>query len=194
MPAPRFRLEPEIQAEQVVHEEVAKFLAACLLPPVMWNCFPLGHVSLSPAQLARLQRAGLQAGWPDFLVIFGGLIFGLEIKRVGGKLSKTRQYRTKRGQLRIVLGQEEVFPKLDRAGMKIAVVHSVEETMAALGRFGIPYRGRSVPSGTPARGAAVETGLAGAGPDHPRRPAQVAKAAGKPAGARHGDFIGRARG
>ena len=183
----RFKLSAPEAVETEIHEACAKFLAACLLPPARWNCFPLGHVSLSPAQLARLQRAGLQAGWPDFLVVFGGLIFGVEIKRKGGVLSKTRTYRTKRGQLRVALGQEETFPQLERAGMKIAVVRSVDDLMAQLTRWGIPYRA-TPGSRTAVARPAIETGLAGAGPDHLRGVADRADVAGKP-----GTFRGRAR-
>jgi hypothetical protein len=95
---------------------------------------------LSPQQAARHIEIGLKRGLPDIFVIHGGL-YGIELKRPGGKLSKTRIGRTKRGSPRMLAGQVEVFGLLLAAGMRdIAVCHSVEEMLATLQRWQIPLR------------------------------------------------------
>jgi hypothetical protein len=48
--------------------------------------------------------------------------------------------RTRRGAWREVIGQEETFPRLERAGMRIAVCRSVDEVLAALRAWGVPLR------------------------------------------------------
>jgi hypothetical protein len=53
----------------------------------------------------------LKRGWPDLLVGYYSM-YGIEVKRHGGQLSKTRTVRSRRGGLRILDGQEDVFPKL----------------------------------------------------------------------------------
>jgi hypothetical protein len=69
-------------------------------------------------------------------------MYGLEVKRHGGKLSQTRIVRTRRGAPRILEGQEEVFPKLIASGAftDIATVRSVDEMLAQLRRWNIPIR------------------------------------------------------
>ena len=110
-----------------------------LPPPVMWTCFPAGNVPLPPEYAAKLARMGLHAGWPDFLIVHRN-IYGIELKREGGRLSSTRTVRTRRGGLRVVEGQADVFPKLGKAGMLIAVCHSIDEILAALAGWSIPLR------------------------------------------------------
>jgi hypothetical protein len=137
-----FKLTAREPLEQELHEAVVDMLTACLREPAYWVCYPAGLIQLSPPQMAKLMRSGLRRGIPDFLIIFEGLVFGLELKRHGGRLSKTRIGRTARGGLRVYEGQEEVFPKLQAAGMGIAVVHSVDEAMRQIRHWGLPFSGR----------------------------------------------------
>ena len=105
---------------------------------------PAGNVPLPPEYAAKLARFGLARGWPDILLAHGG-IYGIELKRDGAKLSKTRMVRTRRGTLRELAGQADVFPKPLAAGFRdIAVCHSTDEVLAALVRWNIPTRIRSV--------------------------------------------------
>jgi hypothetical protein len=48
--------------------------------------------------------------------------------------------RTKRGGWRELTGQEDVFPRLEDAGMTIAVCRSVPEVLAILRAWGVPMR------------------------------------------------------
>lgn len=139
---PRFRLAPDDSLEVDIHEQCARVLDRLLAEGVEWACYPAGHIKLAPAELARLQRAGLKRAWPDFLIVHQG-IYGLECKRDGATLSKTRVVRTKRGSPRILIGQEEMFPRLLRAGFRdIRVARSVEQMVQHLEDWRIPVRGR----------------------------------------------------
>ena len=68
----------------------------------------------------------------------------VELKRQGGRLSKTRIVRTRRGAPRVLVGQEETFPALIASGgfRAIAIAHSVDELLAQCVAWRIPLRGR----------------------------------------------------
>ncbi len=134
-----FRLRAPVVAEDDLQASVADALNTLLLPPAMWFAMPVGHVELTAAQAARLSRIGVKRGLPDLLVVYNG-VFGIELKRVGGRLSNTRIVRTRRGAPRILDGQADTFPRLIRAGMRIAICHSVDEVLAALRGWGVPTR------------------------------------------------------
>ncbi len=139
MSARPFRLTAPVPPEDDLHETVAGALAALVLPPAEWTTFPAGHVELSGQAAAKLARLGLKRNWPDVLVLHGAL-HGIELKRPGGRLSITRTVRTRRGRLRVVEGQREAFPRLEAAGMKLAVCESLDEVLAQLAAWGIPMR------------------------------------------------------
>ena len=120
MTARPFRLVAPAPREDDLHEAVAQALAVLVLPPAEWTTFPAGHVKLTGQAAAKLARLGLKRNWPDVLVLHG-VLYGIELKRPGGSLSRTRTVRTRRGGARIVEGQREAFPRLERAGMRLAV-------------------------------------------------------------------------
>jgi hypothetical protein len=135
-----FRLRPPVVTEHTLHTSVADALDRLLLPPAEWTTFPAGSVPLPPEFAVKLSRMGLKRGWPDILVVHHG-IYGLELKRFGGSLSRTRTVRTRSGAPRVLDGQTDTFPRLITAGMRIAVCHSIEEVIAALALWDIPMRG-----------------------------------------------------
>lgn len=97
-----------------------------LAPSAEWCCYPAPHIELSPDEVMRPQRAGFKRGWPDFLIVHRQL-FGVECKRHGQGLSKTCMVRTKRGAPRILVGQEELFPRLLASRFAdIAVINTVD--------------------------------------------------------------------
>ena len=142
--ATAFRLVPEITYERDLQESCASVLDKLILPPAFWFSAAIGATKLSPQQAAALSRAGIKRGLPDLLVLspdaHGPRIYGIELKRHKGQLSRTRIVRTRRGSPRILEGQQDVFPKLEAAGMDIAIAHSVDEMLAALERWCIPLR------------------------------------------------------
>jgi hypothetical protein len=136
-----FRLTALIPPEDDLHEAVAQALDLLLMPPAEWTTFGAGHVPL-PAQFAvKLARLGVKRSWPDILVLHRTL-HGIELKRLGGRLSVARNVRTRRGTLRHVEGQREVFPRLEAAGMRIAICDNVADVLSALAGWGVPLRGR----------------------------------------------------
>lgn len=141
-PKPRkFRLEPLPLYERDIHEDVAKLLDVILLGPAMWATYPAGAAQLSPQQQARYSRIGLKRGFPDIFIFYQGL-YGIELKRQDGQLSRTRIGRTKRGAARILEGQVDVFPKLLASGAfkAIEVARSVDDVVRWLDVWNIPHR------------------------------------------------------
>jgi hypothetical protein len=135
----RFRLTPPVAPEAELQEAVAQALDLLLLPPAAWCAYPAGHIRLTGQQAAKLTRIGLKRSWPDLLILHG-VLHGVELKRPGETLSRTRAVRTRRGRLRIVEGQRDAFPKLELAGMKIATCDSVDAVLAQIAAWGIPLR------------------------------------------------------
>jgi hypothetical protein len=142
MTARPFKLSAPVVREQELHETVAELFSKLIARPAEWAFYPAGAIPLTGDQAAKLARMGLKRGWPDFLILHEAL-YGLELKRLGGKMSRTHIVRTRRGSPRILDGQEDVFPRLIAAGMRdIAICHSADEALAALQRWGVPLRGR----------------------------------------------------
>ena len=136
----RFRLTAPVPVERDIHEACAQALDRLLLPPAFWFTYPAGATQLSPQQMARHSRIGLKRGLPDLFILHQGL-YGIELKRPGGQLSKTRVTRTRKGSPRILHGQVEVFGLLLAADMRdIAICHSVDEMLLTLQRWQIPTR------------------------------------------------------
>jgi hypothetical protein len=144
VPTRPFRLTPPEPYELDLQESCVRALETLLLPPAMFFAMPVGHVKLSAAETTRLSRIGLKRGLPDLFFLFEGLVFALELKRRGGRLSRTRIGRTRSGAPRILEGQEEVFPKLRAAGAAVAVAHSVDEMLAQIRLWGLPLRDHKI--------------------------------------------------
>lgn len=125
-----------------MHVACRDLLNLCLAPPAAWAPYPAGVTQLSPAQFAQYSRFGLARGWPDLLVLFGK-VYGIELKRRKGRLSKTRVTHTRRGTPRELIGQEEMHAKLLATGAfaAIEVAHSVDEVCALLDKWQIPRIG-----------------------------------------------------
>jgi hypothetical protein len=134
-----FHLSTPVPPEDNLHKAVAQALDVLLLPPAQWTTFPAGHVELTGQAAAKLARLGLKRNWPDILVLHG-VLHGIELKRPGGTLSRTRSVRTRRGRLRVLEGQRDVFPRLEAAGMRLAVCGCVDTVLAQLEAWGVPLR------------------------------------------------------
>jgi hypothetical protein len=139
-PQTRLRLAAPVIPEQDLHESCARLLTLAFLPGTEWTHFPAGSMPLDARWAAKLYRMGLKRGWPDFLILHATRLHGLELKRRGGELSQSRYVRTKGGALRWIEGQDEVLPRLEIAGAKIAVCDSLDGVIAALRGWHIPLR------------------------------------------------------
>ena len=141
MTAAAFRLVPELAPERDIHESCVDTLTKLLLPPAFFFSAAIGATKLSPQQAAALSRHGVKRGLPDLFILHGQL-YGIELKRARtGRLSKTRIVRTRSGAPRILEGQEDVFLRLQAAGMVIEVARSVDEMLELLEHWGVPLRG-----------------------------------------------------
>lgn len=136
-----FKLTAPEPSENELHAACARLLDLVLMPPAMWCCYPAGHIQLLPHQAARLARMGLKRGIPDIMIFWGGVL-GIELKRGGERLSKTKTVRTRRGSLRELLGQEDVFPRLMATGAwkDIRVARSTQEMIQHLVDWRVPLR------------------------------------------------------
>jgi hypothetical protein len=141
--AASFRPSMPAPLERDIHESCAQALDRLLAPPAFWFTYPAGATKLSPQQQARHSRIGLKRGLPDIWVLYNG-VWLIELKRPGGRLSKTRMVRTKRGAPRILAGQADVLPLLNSTGAVrgIAICHSVSEMLDQLSAWQIPLRGK----------------------------------------------------
>jgi hypothetical protein len=136
-----FTLTPgPVPSETDIHRSVAKALNALLLPPAFWFTYPAGLVELSPQQASRYVACGLKAGMPDIMIFHRG-VYLLELKRPGGRLSRTQIKKSKHG-LREVVGQVERFEELCKTGAvrDLAVCCSVDEVLHQLDKWQLPMR------------------------------------------------------
>jgi hypothetical protein len=135
-----FELDEYVAPEVALQASGAAAFDRLLRPPAQWTAFPAGHLLLDGAQAARLTRIGLKRSWPDHLVLYDGILIGIEWKRPGEEaLSISRVVRTRGGKQRWVAGQREVFPLLKAAGMKGPYVcTSVEAALKILAAYDVP--------------------------------------------------------
>jgi len=138
-PISALKLTSEIIKEKDLQASVRHALDILLLPPAIWFAMPVGHIKLTKAQAARLTEIGLKRGLPDIFVLHHRL-YGVELKRPGGRLSSTRIVRTRRGGLRELVGQRETFPLLEAAGLTIGVCDSLPAVLTFLAACGVPLR------------------------------------------------------
>ncbi len=134
-----FRLTEYLEPEVDLQADGAAAFARLIREPAEWTAFPAGHLKLTGQQAARLTRIGLKRSWPDHLVLHAGKIIGIEWKKRGEPLSRSRWVRTKAGKSRWVEGQREVFPRLAGQGMRGPYLcETVEEALTHLEAEGVP--------------------------------------------------------
>jgi len=134
-----WRLEPFVADEVDLQAAGASAFDRLLREPAEWTAFPAGHLKLTGQQAARMTRVGLKRSWPDHLVLYAGKIIGIEWKRRGEKLSRSRWVKTSSGKMKWAEGQADVFPRLAQQGMRGPYVcETVEEALAALEAEGVP--------------------------------------------------------
>jgi hypothetical protein len=74
-------------SEEQIQRAVVDLLVAGAIPGLVWTHVPHGEYR-PKATGGRLKGMGVRPGWPDLLLVMAGpRVYGLEIKRQGGKLS-----------------------------------------------------------------------------------------------------------
>lgn len=110
-------------AEQAFQIQLIRDLRKILPAPECFvTAFPAGGGGLMRGMF--LKSMGLIAGFPDLLLIYRGVAFGMELK------AKTKLTETQRA----------THAALGRAGMDVRVIRSLDEAMLALAAWGIPTR------------------------------------------------------
>lgn len=109
-----------ILSENAIQQQVVVALHGYCRPDVAWFAVPNGEWRF-PKTAARLKAQGVRAGAPDLVVLVGGHMHGIEIKRDSGRLANSQQ----------AFGQEIV-----RAGGSYHVCYGVEEAVACLLQIG----------------------------------------------------------
>jgi hypothetical protein len=134
-----YRLTEVVQDEVDLQADGEGAFARLIRPPAEWTAFPAGHLKLTGQQAARLTRIGLKRSWPDHLILYAGKLIGIEWKKPGETLSRSRWVKTRSGKRRWVEGQRDVFPRLAQQGMRGPYVcETVEQALAALEAEGVP--------------------------------------------------------
>ena len=87
-------------------------------------------------EAARMKPMGVVAGVPDLMLIYGGRVFGIEVK--------SPKRKPKRAELETMLSkkQREAQASLDRAGCLCVTVTSLIEVTDFLMKCGVPLQGR----------------------------------------------------
>ena len=105
---------------------VADWFRLNLPATALWTAFPAGE-HRSAITGARLKRMGVQRGWPDYILIYQGRTFGIELKAPKGKLSEH---------------QKDVADAFTANGCGWTVARTLDEVEAFLIDQGVPLRGR----------------------------------------------------
>jgi hypothetical protein len=125
------RRKPRARPEQQLQIAVATFLRHALRPPVLWSAFPAGGGGAIRGSI--LKAMGLQAGWPDVLVIAPGpIIVGIELK-VGKGRQSPQQISIENGFL--------------QCNAMYFIARSVDEVEGFLRGVGVPLHARLVEGG-----------------------------------------------
>lgn len=123
---PRLQLNGDPSEDQF-QASVANLLDA-ILPQgqVAWTHIAHGGYELSGAARGRLYRLGLKRGFPDMVLCYEpGRTLWIECKTVTGRLS---------------IDQKQKHDVLRKAGHNVVVVRRIEEVIAALQLYGVPFR------------------------------------------------------
>lgn len=125
--------------ENYLREAVPKALDLLLLPAATWVTSSAGQMSLTGQAAAKPARTGLKLNCPDVPDLHH-VLRSIELNRPGGDLNWTRTVRTRRGGANVIEGQREAFPRLERAGMRLAMCASLDDVLTALRGWGGPIR------------------------------------------------------
>ena len=103
------------------HLAVVEHLKARCGDQVHWHHPATGEIR-DAVTAAKLKRMGVRAGLPDFLLVIGGRLHGLELKRQRGG--------------RVSLDQRAMHDELVTAGAIVAVARGLDDALAILEQWG----------------------------------------------------------
>ena len=116
----RLKRRPQIASEASLQINICEWLKDNINEDVEWTHFPAGGGGYSRGAL--LKRMGLKRGWPDLIFLFQGQLYGIELKRPGGRLSPAQRDRHRR---------------LARQGMSVVTCWDLPGVQAAVANWSI---------------------------------------------------------
>lgn len=81
---------PPATTEEAIHRAVVELLARAARPGVAWTHMPAGEARAKGVG-GKLKGMGVQAGWPDIVLVRAGRLFGLELKTPTGRVSPAQR-------------------------------------------------------------------------------------------------------
>ncbi len=112
--------------EDQLHAGVKAFLDAALPSDAFAAHYPAGG-KRPKSTAGKMKSMGQVAGMPDWLIVYRGRLFGIELKTRSGRLSPE---------------QIATHDALRRAGACVWLARSVDDVQQALQAWGIPLRAR----------------------------------------------------
>lgn len=108
-------------SEEAIHRAVVELLQRACLPGVDWTHMPSGEAR-GPGVGGKLKGMGVKPGWPDLILVKGGVLHGLELKTEDGRVSPA---------------QRAAHEALAAAGAHVTVAHGLDAAVAALKAWGM---------------------------------------------------------
>lgn len=115
------RRQAQRLTEEAIHRSLVRHLEVLCRPGVVWWHTPNGE-RRDKATGGRLKAMGVKAGVPDLLLLREGRLYGIELKREGGRTSK---------------GQGAMLDQMSGAGAEVAVCMGLDAALAALKGWGL---------------------------------------------------------
>lgn len=110
-----------VPTEEAIHRSVVELLRRAVRPGVAWTHMPAGEARAKGLG-GKLKGLGTKPGWPDLLLVSGGQLYGLELKRPGGRVSPA---------------QTAAHAELAAAGATIGVAYGLDEAIEQLKDWGM---------------------------------------------------------
>ncbi len=107
--------------EEVIHRAVAAHLARRALGDVVHWHVPNGELR-RPGVAGKLRAMGTRAGMPDMMLLRQGQLYGLELKREGGRVSEA---------------QRATLADLEASGATVAVAYGLDDALCRLKGWGL---------------------------------------------------------
>jgi hypothetical protein len=114
-----------MKPEAALQRAVAVYLADVLPPDAYWTAVDAGQGKMDMVAAAIRKSRGVKAGFPDVLVIFRGMAFGVELKAPQGRTQDV---------------QHATHAAMRQAGAQVSVCRSVADVERALMHWMIPLR------------------------------------------------------
>lgn len=114
-----------MKPEAALQRAVAVYLADVLPHDAYWTAVDAGQGKMDMVAAAIRKSRGVKAGFPDVLVIYRGLVFGVELKAPAGRTQDV---------------QHATHAAMRQAGAQVSVCRSVADVERALMHWMIPLR------------------------------------------------------